>query len=839
MDRAGDYVGEVVGGVKDALTTRVAAPGREMGGKVNELAADLGDLPGLGQLFGAAESATTLLTSAVAPALASVRGAVTGKEPTNQDIEDFTYTPRSAPSAAINQVGRAAAKPIADAAEATGADAALLPFAPELGAVPGRVPPKVQRAAPAAPDMTDPKVAARAAGYKLLPSEAGGGRVAQTLESLAGSQIKKDFRRSNERTTTQLAADDIDAPSVNPKDIEKVRDDGNAAYDAMSSIGKVQADEQLTSAIQALSPRQGMRASPDIAELQMQFEGLVQQPWDAGAVVTEVRQLRKEANANSAPPAMGAKPDPKKVSLAKAQLQVANALDDWLERNATTMGSPEIATQYRQQRQRLAKTASVERASSGGKVDVRNLERQDERGVPHSGRVKIASQTGEYFPESTGAVSGPDINVTPDSLFGTARQLLQSTLLRPVISRILQSDMYQNRIGQTLPDVTPDGPLGGYFDRPPPAAPYEPFAGAPAPGPLPRTSAESMRVASTLAGDLELEGQGVGTYRPEMTAETPPAPRGEVPFTPSQPIAADDLAGDLGVAPEVATDGLRFTPSNLAQSPLGLVEEAPVRAPVPAGAGRLADDLVMALEGLTLDSASPEGPFAFARGEPYSADPRQALPPRTATIREPGAPGFEVERTVDLASDLGLTPELELAPDDLTRVVPDTRRVTTQFGPTERPGFTVARGTDRQVSNMPDRALADELIAGTDSSPELGDMDALMAELNQLALRSRPSAATRPRTQNNASGESSASVEAVNRVAAEKKAGQDRFLIDKDGTVTPLVGVDAVDAAAKPGQVIVQKGVGAEKFTILDRGGLNQGAARGRVNAALSSLEGG
>lgn len=618
QDRSGvmqalKYVGDYLGGLKDAAIEPVAAPGRQ-GGAVDQFVADVGDVPLLGHAYGAAESATTALTSAVAPALASLKGAVTGIEPTNADIEDLTYSPRTSVGAGINKVASAAMKPVADVAEATGADAALLPLAPELNAI-SSVPrvPKTPKAAPTPPNMADPATAARAAGYKLLPSEAGGGKVLQGLESLAGPNTKKDFRRANEATTTKLAKDEIGAPSVDDRGIAKVRAEGDAAYEAMSGIGRVQADDQVKTAIGKLAPRQGMRANADIAGLQAQFEGLLDQPWDAGAVVTEVRQLRKEANANSAPPALGAKPDPKKTALAKAQLQVANALDDWLERNAAAVGSPEVAQQYKAARTRLAKTASVERASAGGKTDVRNLERQDDRGVPHSGRLKIASQTGEYFPESTGSVNGPEINVTPDSLFGTVRQFAQSNLLRPIISRLLQSDMVQNRFGQALGDVGPDSPLGMYFDQPAPAAPYQPFSEAPAGSPLPRTSAESMRQANTLAGDLGLEPEGptpnfppspafryrgpteitreefgpaptreeffdedglVGgettyypptggetTYTPRrdldqyLSADTPPPITGDIPFTPTDLSA---LAAELGIklGPDVVPGNL-------------------------------------------------------------------------------------------------------------------------------------------------------------------------------------------------------------------------------------------------------------------------------------------
>lgn len=90
---------------------------------------------------------------------------------------------------------------------------------------------------------------------------------------------------------------------------------------------------------------------------------------------------------------------------------------------------------------------------------------------------------------------------------------------------------------------------------------------------------------------------------------------------------------------------------------------------------------------------------------------------------------------------------------------------------------------------------------------------------------------------NNASGESSASVEAINRVKQEKEGGRERFVIDLDDTVTPLTGVDAVDRRARKGQVIVQRGVGKDEYTILDRGGLTAQNAKGRIQAAFSRLK--
>lgn len=101
----------------------------------------------------------------------------------------------------------------------------------------------------------------------------------------------------------------------------------------------------------------------------------------------------------------------------------------------------------------------------------------------------------------------------------------------------------------------------------------------------------------------------------------------------------------------------------------------------------------------------------------------------------------------------------------------------------------------------------------------------------------RPYKPSRTVVQNNGSGESSASVEAMNRNASEQDKGQFRFLIDRNDTVTPLIGVDAVDQGARPGQIIVQRGVGKDEWTVLSNGNdLSKDVIQGKINRNLAKL---
>jgi hypothetical protein len=91
------------------------------------------------------------------------------------------------------------------------------------------------------------------------------------------------------------------------------------------------------------------------------------------------------------------------------------------------------------------------------------------------------------------------------------------------------------------------------------------------------------------------------------------------------------------------------------------------------------------------------------------------------------------------------------------------------------------------------------------------------ASISKIAQRAQElKDASKPVTIN-ASGESPASLEAINRVSSERSQGIKRFRVDtRSGKEMPIVGADAVDATAGPYDVIVHRGPEGE--VILDTG---------------------
>ena len=130
-----------------------------------------------------------------------------------------------------------------------------------------------------------------------------------------------------------------------------------------------------------------------------------------------------------------------------------------------------------------------------------------------------------------------------------------------------------------------------------------------------------------------------------------------------------------------------------------------------------------------------------------------------------------------------------------------------------------------------DKGNLTDLITGLRASGDIGNAEAKW--LRELA--NEP--VQYDLTENNASGESSASLEAQHRLADEKSAGQTRAIIRRDGSVEPLHGVDAVDTHARQGEVIAQRGIGKDEWTVLSHGSdLSKSAVEGRLNRYREDL---
>lgn len=160
------------------------------------------------------------------------------------------------------------------------------------------------------------------------------------------------------------------------------------------------------------------------------------------------------------------------------------------------------------------------------------------------------------------------------------------------------------------------------------------------------------------------------------------------------------------------------------------------------------------------------------------------------------------------------------------------------------PGLSLAQGPAPQAGGLPftrdpsqmagGLSLMDELLGKTpENNSGLADvMSSRVPDGTMTRTPKKPKFVAGDVISNNASGESSASLESQSRLKSEKAAGTKRVIIDQDGNERPVAQtVDAVDAKADRGSVLAQKDKEGN-YTVLDRGGMAPALVKGLLERA-------
>lgn len=295
---------------------------------------------------------------------------------------------------------------------------------------------------------------AKEAGYKLTPEQEGR-KVGEVLQGLSGSaKLERSLSKHNATITDNLAKNDIGIPEgqpLNAATIAQKRSEANAAYGEVGKIGRVTTDDTFRKNVAAIGDRSGAASFPEdtpagITNLKGIYGNKI--AFDAKDAVAKVRQLRADASKN-----LKALNAPEQNALGAAQKQLAEALDDQLERAAQTAGQPDVLAKYRSARVQLARIHSIEDALEGTNVSAKALHQQQERGVPLSGGLKTIADTYASFDRSLQDISkirdsGPlgVVDLFVGAGGATASPALAAAVLaRPAIRAALASKAYQRR----------------------------------------------------------------------------------------------------------------------------------------------------------------------------------------------------------------------------------------------------------------------------------------------------------------------------------------------------------------------------------------------------------
>lgn len=516
---------------------------------------------------------------------------------------------------------------------------------------PGSVPPPEAAPVPPEPPYTGPRATtdievARAAGYKLKPSEAGGGFVMRGTEGASGStRLETSLIEKNQPVTNKLAAEDMGLPSV-PKRFDRAVFDQAAApqvaiYNQLGAkIGVRDVTPELRAELQQVVPERG--ATREVREaIADDVAGADYVVLDGKEAVQKIRKLRADSNK------LARSNDPDQNTRGFAKRAIADALENELARQAAAIGEPGLVEQFRDARTRLAKINMYEGALVGPDISAIKLAKMLDRGMPLTGRAAIIARTARAFPNvmrPTNALKNRTTFGVVDTLtaggglgFGAVAgsPVLGAAIAaaRPTARAFLASNLYQNRLAPGYSgELGPNSPLADFFQ--PPAARPRSRRGAPPSRSQLRTDAPPAAPAPAA---------------PPTAAPAPAAPASAaVPPAPAPaPVPAAAPLGD--VLPPTREPPRPVTePADM--SPAGNRPPEPAYNPPAEGAPAarsLADELTdygsvidreLLIEATRRNGGVTYQPMTGASPEPYKPGAYSVSPyPERSVILEPGA----------------------------------------------------------------------------------------------------------------------------------------------------------------------------------------------------------
>jgi hypothetical protein len=149
--------------------------------------------------------------------------------------------------------------------------------------------------------------------------------------------------------------------------------------------------------------------------------------------------------------------DPTKKALGSAQMKIAKALEDLIDRNLQASGQQGLLEGYRAARQTLAKTYDVEKAlTAAGNVDAKKMANALRKGRPLTGELRTIAEFADQFPKAAQTLEGMGSlpQTSPLDWFGSAAVsgvtgnplLMAGVVARPGARAAALSPMVQNRL---------------------------------------------------------------------------------------------------------------------------------------------------------------------------------------------------------------------------------------------------------------------------------------------------------------------------------------------------------------------------------------------------------
>ena len=302
---------------------------------------------------------------------------------------------------------------------------------------------------------------AQDAGYVLPPSQVNPSTLNRVAEGFAGKlTTAQNAAFKNQNVTNNLVRQNLGIPTDAPLTVDTlqaVRNEAGKAYEALKGMPTMAADSEYANALDKIATQYDLGHGGMKSLRNSQVEGLLQ---DAATpainpanAVEFLKNLREQGFANTGPMAKAAD-----KTLGRAQLGIANAVEDLMDRSLSDQGSPELLDAFRAARMQIAKTYTAQKAINPGTGNIvaSKLAGMLKKGAPLSGEMKTAAQVASAFPAATKEITTSLPQLSPLDYMGgiltgsaTGNPLAAlSTFARPAVRAGILSKAYQKSMVQ-------------------------------------------------------------------------------------------------------------------------------------------------------------------------------------------------------------------------------------------------------------------------------------------------------------------------------------------------------------------------------------------------------
>lgn len=294
---------------------------------------------------------------------------------------------------------------------------------------------------------------AHVAGYSLPPSYVGGPVRTSLQEVSGGPKLDKEFAKTNAEISDNLAKLSLGlhpSEELSEATFATLKDEAYKPYEKVRELGELPADGQYIKDVMGAGGRFADRGEsfggsrfPEIAAEKQPY---YQEKFDASHALDEIRMLRKLSRDNLK------QYNPTANALGMTQREIANAIENRIERHATEIGKVDLVQELRDARTQLAKIAAVEDSiGTGGHVRAADFARMLDKGMPLTDSLRTIAETAQHFPRAvqelthgdTGAFSAVDYLLGGSGILSGNPAVAVPVLARPISRWALKTENAQ------------------------------------------------------------------------------------------------------------------------------------------------------------------------------------------------------------------------------------------------------------------------------------------------------------------------------------------------------------------------------------------------------------